>query len=246
MDWQGFQEHWDNSFARELGWLGCGSTPVPVADPTLLALDDELARELGLDPDHLRSPRRRRPRRERRRAGSEPIAQGYAGHQFGQLSPLLGDGRAHLLGEVVDARGRRRDIALKGSGRTPFSRGGDGRAVVGPVIREYLVSAFMHAVGGSRRRGRWPRWRPGRRSCASARCRAACSPGWQPRTCASARSCCSRRRARASSWSRPSSTPAPGTTPTWHRATRWRCSRRSSTGRRASSPAGCRSASSTA
>ena len=143
MEW-----HWDNTFVRELGWLGVRIDPAPVADPTLLALDDDLARELGLDPDHLRSPEGLAVLAGNAVApGSEPIAQGYAGHQFGQLSPLLGDGRAHLLGEVVDVHGRRRDIALKGSGRTPFSRGGDGRAVVGPVIREYLVSAFMHAVG---------------------------------------------------------------------------------------------------
>lgn len=148
MGWHAFEEHWDNTFVRELGWLGVRIDPAPVATPSLLALDDELARELGLDPDQLRTPEGLAVLAGNAVApGSEPIAQGYAGHQFGQLSPLLGDGRAHLLGEVVDTHGRRRDIALKGSGRTPFSRGGDGRAVVGPVIREYLVSAFMHATG---------------------------------------------------------------------------------------------------
>ncbi|NNG19890.1 YdiU family protein [Naumannella sp. ID2617S] len=139
---------WDNSFVRDLGWLGMRTDPVPVASPALLALDDELARELGLDPEWLRSADGVAVLAGNAVApGSEPIAQAYAGHQFGQLSPMLGDGRAHLLGELVDTSGRRRDVALKGSGRTPFSRGGDGRAVVGPVIREYLVSAFMHAVG---------------------------------------------------------------------------------------------------
>lgn len=148
MGWHAFEEHWDNTFVRELGWLGVRIDPAPVATPSLLAVDDELARELGLDPDQLRTPEGLAVLAGNAVApGSEPIAQGYAGHQFGQLSPLLGDGRAHLLGEVVDTHGRRRDIALKGSGRTPFSRGGDGRAVVGPVIREYLVSAFMHAAG---------------------------------------------------------------------------------------------------
>lgn len=138
----------DNTFVRDLGWLGVRIDPVPVEAPELLALNDELAVELGLDPDALRSPEGVAVLAGNAVAeGSEPIAQGYAGHQFGHLTPLLGDGRAHLLGEVVDVHGRRRDIALKGSGRTPFSRGGDGRAVVGPVLREYLVGEFMHAAG---------------------------------------------------------------------------------------------------
>lgn len=79
--------------------------------------------------------------------GADPVATAYAGHQFGQFVPRLGDGRAILLGEVIDRRGIRRDIQLKGSGRTPFSRGGDGRAALGPVLREYLVSEAMHALG---------------------------------------------------------------------------------------------------
>ncbi len=138
----------DNTFARELPWLGVRIDPVPVAEPELLALDDDLALELGLDPDHLRSDGGVAVLAGNAVApGSEPVAQAYAGHQFGHLSPLLGDGRAHLLGEVVDVHGRRRDLTLKGSGRTPFSRGGDGRAVVGPVLREYLVGASMHALG---------------------------------------------------------------------------------------------------
>lgn len=79
--------------------------------------------------------------------GAEPIAQAYAGHQFGGFSPQLGDGRAHLLGEVIDLGGVRRDIQLKGSGRTPFSRRGDGKSALGPVLREYIVSEAMHALG---------------------------------------------------------------------------------------------------
>ena len=79
--------------------------------------------------------------------GSAPIAQAYAGHQFGGFTPQLGDGRAILLGEIIDGSGRRRDLQLKGSGRTPFSRGGDGKAAVGPVLREYIVSEAMNALG---------------------------------------------------------------------------------------------------
>src|SRR5205823_12883647 len=79
--------------------------------------------------------------------GATPVAQAYAGHQFGGFVPQLGDGRALLLGEVIDRKGRRRDIAFKGSGRTPFARGGDGKAAVGPMLREVLVSEAMHALG---------------------------------------------------------------------------------------------------
>ena len=90
--------------------------------------------------------------------GAEPLAQAYAGHQFGGFSPQLGDGRALLLGEVIDRQGRRRDIAFKGSGRTPFARGGDGKAAVGPMLREVLIGEAMHALGipttaRARRRG---------------------------------------------------------------------------------------------
>src|SRR3954467_377636 len=79
--------------------------------------------------------------------GASPVAQAYAGHQFGHLSPRLGDGRALLLGEVLDTRGRRRDIHLKGSGRTPFARGGDGKAGVGPMLRGCVIGEAMHALG---------------------------------------------------------------------------------------------------
>jgi uncharacterized protein YdiU (UPF0061 family) len=122
--------------------------PTRVADPRLIQFNQALGAELGLDvhglgPDILAaifSGNMLLP-------GSQPIAMVYAGHQFGQFVPQLGDGRAILLGEVRDRLGRRRDIQLKGSGRTPYSRGGDGRAVVGPVLREYLVSEAMHALG---------------------------------------------------------------------------------------------------
>src|SRR4051794_311409 len=117
-------------------------------DPRLLVLNEPLATELGLDPAWLRSPDGVRllvgtdvP------AGATPVAQAYAGHQFGGYNPRLGDGRALLLGELVDADGHVRDLHLKGSGRTPFARGGDGLAVVGPMLREYLVSEAMHALG---------------------------------------------------------------------------------------------------
>jgi len=122
--------------------------PTPVAAPRLIKLNRPLAQHLGLDPDWLDSPEgieilagQRIP------DGAEPIAMAYAGHQFGHFVPQLGDGRAILLGEVIDADGVRRDIQLKGSGPTPFSRRGDGRAALGPVLREYIVSEAMVALG---------------------------------------------------------------------------------------------------
>ncbi len=138
----------DDSFARELVGLHEPWLPVPVADPSLLVLNEALAVELGLDVDALRSPAdlailagNAVPN------GVITVAQAYAGHQFGGYSPRLGDGRALLLGEFVAADGTRRDLHLKGSGRTPFARGGDGRAAVGPMLREYLMSEAMHALG---------------------------------------------------------------------------------------------------
>ena len=119
-----------------------------VPEPRLLVLNEPLAAELGFDPAALRGPEglhlltgNRLPE------GATPVAQAYAGHQFGWFTPRLGDGRAVLLGEVADAAGRLRDIHLKGSGRTPFARGGDGLAAVGPMLREYIVSEAMHALG---------------------------------------------------------------------------------------------------
>ena len=120
--------------------------PTPVTKPEAMLLNDNLAQELGLDPDWLSSPEALQIL-SGNQAVPDTIAMAYAGHQFGHLSPRLGDGRAHLLGELVTPTGQRVDIQLKGSGVTPYSRRGDGRAPLGPVLREYLVSEFMHAVG---------------------------------------------------------------------------------------------------
>src|SRR5499433_3833788 len=122
--------------------------PTPVVSPRLIKLNRPLAAHLGLDPDVLDSPEGAEILSGKRvPAGADPIAMAYAGHQFGHFVPQLGDGRAILLGEVIDKDGMRRDIQLKGSGRTPFSRRGDGRAALGPVLREYIVSEAMHALG---------------------------------------------------------------------------------------------------
>ncbi|MCB1511192.1 MAG: YdiU family protein, partial [Hyphomicrobiaceae bacterium] len=138
----------DNSFAREMEGFFVPWQGAQAPDPRVLLLNRGLAAELGVDPDKLdgksgaaylsgsESP-----------AGASPLAMAYAGHQFGGFSPQLGDGRALLVGEVVEPGGRRRDLHLKGSGRTPFSRGGDGKAALGPVLREYLFGEAMHALG---------------------------------------------------------------------------------------------------
>lgn len=138
----------DNSYARLGPGFFAPQRPTPVRVPRLIATNAALAQRLGIDPAWLAGPEG-----EAMAAGNlvppgaQPIAQAYAGHQFGGLSPQLGDGRAVLLGEVVAPDGARFDIQLKGSGPTPFSRRGDGRAWLGPVLREYLVSEFMHAAG---------------------------------------------------------------------------------------------------
>src|ERR1700730_3186576 len=122
--------------------------PTPVTSPRLIKLNRPLAVPLGLDPDRLDSPEGAEILAGKRIPdGADPIAMAYAGHQFGQFVPQLGDGRAILLGEAQGRGGMRRDIQLKGSGRTPYSRSGDGRAALGPVLREYLVSEAMHALG---------------------------------------------------------------------------------------------------
>ncbi len=138
----------DNSYARLPEQFYTKLPPTPVSSPSLIRLNAPLAIRLGLDPDALASeagisalagndvP-----------VGADPLAQVYAGHQFGGWSPRLGDGRAILLGEVVAPDGNRFDVQLKGSGPTPYSRMGDGRAWVGPVLREYIVSEAMHALG---------------------------------------------------------------------------------------------------
>ncbi len=138
----------DNSYARLPDRFFARQRPEPVARPALLALNRDLAAGLGLDPDALSAPEGLAMLAGNRLPdGAEPLAQAYAGHQFGGWVPQLGDGRAILLGEVVDRQGRRRDIQLKGAGPTPFSRSGDGRAWLGPVLREYLLSEAMHRLG---------------------------------------------------------------------------------------------------
>jgi serine/tyrosine/threonine adenylyltransferase len=138
----------DNTYARLPEHFYARVDPTPVAAPRLVKVNAELARELGIDTDALKSEHGVAVLAGNRVAvGAEPVAQAYAGHQFGYFVPRLGDGRAHLLGEVVGRDGVRYDVGLKGSGPTPFSRGGDGRAALGPVLREYIVSEAMAALG---------------------------------------------------------------------------------------------------
>ena len=138
----------ENSYARLPERFFRALPPTPVASPQLIRLNEALALELGLDPEMLKSSEavevfagNRVPE------GAEPLAMAYAGFQFGNWVPQLGDGRAILLGEVFGADGARRDVQLKGAGPTPFSRGGDGRAALGPVLREFIVSEGMAALG---------------------------------------------------------------------------------------------------
>ncbi len=138
----------DNSYARLPERFYQRVDPTPVAAPGLVRVNAPLARELGLDPSSLSSPEAAAIFAGNVIApGSEPLAMVYAGHQFGNFVPQLGDGRAILIGEVIDVHGARRDIHLKGAGRTRFSRNGDGRAALGPVLREYIVSEAMAALG---------------------------------------------------------------------------------------------------
>ncbi len=137
-----------NQFARELPELSLAWRAEEAPDPHVLALNEPLAVELGLDPAWLRSADGvRLLTGAAQPVGATPVAQCYAGHQFGGYNPRLGDGRALLLGELVDTGGRVRDLHLKGSGRTPFARGGDGLAAVGPMLREYVISEAMDALG---------------------------------------------------------------------------------------------------
>ena len=134
----------DNSYARLPGTMQVAVRPTPVEAPRLIKVNMALAAELGIDASRLTAgiaSGNALP------DGAAPLAQAYAGHQFGHFVPQLGDGRAILLGEIIDIHGKRRDIQLKGAGQTPFSRRGDGRAALGPVLREYLVSEAMHALG---------------------------------------------------------------------------------------------------
>ncbi|WP_315832916.1 protein adenylyltransferase SelO [Bradyrhizobium prioriisuperbiae] len=142
------QIQFDNSYATLPDRFFARVAPTPVAAPRLIKINRALAEQLRLDADWLASPEgvaflagQSVP------DGADPIATAYAGHQFGHFVPQLGDGRAILLGEVVDRDGQRRDLQLKGAGPTPFSRRGDGRAALGPVLREYIVSEAMAALG---------------------------------------------------------------------------------------------------
>ena len=138
----------DNSYAEQLDGFYVLWQATPAPKPTLVKLNRALAHELNLDAEALAG--------EAGAAifagnvtppGAKPLAQAYAGHQFGGFSPQLGDGRALLLGEMIDRNGQRRDLPFKGSGRTPFSRGGDGKAAIGPMLREYIIGEAMHALG---------------------------------------------------------------------------------------------------
>jgi uncharacterized protein YdiU (UPF0061 family) len=140
--------NFDNSYARLPEGFFAKVKPAKASAPEVLALNESLAAELGIDAKWLKSEAgidmlsgNALPE------GAASIASAYAGHQFGNFVPQLGDGRAMLIGEVIDTHGKRRDIQLKGSGITPFSRGGDGKAAIGPVLREYIVSEAMHALG---------------------------------------------------------------------------------------------------
>jgi serine/tyrosine/threonine adenylyltransferase len=138
----------EHRYAQELPALVVPWQAAVPPEPRLLYLNRALAQDLGLDLERLFgsdglawfSGQAAPP-------GAQPVAQAYSGHQFGNFSPRLGDGRALLLGELIDVQGRRRDVAMKGSGRTPFSRGGDGKAAVGPMLREVLIGEAMHALG---------------------------------------------------------------------------------------------------
>src|SRR5579875_199644 len=146
---QNMETSWnfDNSYARLPESFFTHLKPTPVRSPKLIIFNEPLATALELNVHSLQSDEgtsvfagNRIPE------GASPIAQAYAGHQFGHFT-MLGDGRALLLGEQLTTKGERFDIQLKGSGRTPYSRGGDGRAALGPMLREYIISEAMHALG---------------------------------------------------------------------------------------------------
>ena len=142
------QFNFDNSYARLPAVCYRRQSAVPVAAPTPIRVNRTLAANLGLDADWLESPEGTAALAGNAPLpGAEPLAAAYAGHQFGSFNPQLGDGRALLLGEIITPDGRRFDLQLKGSGPTPWSRGGDGRSPLGPVLREYIVSEAMAALG---------------------------------------------------------------------------------------------------
>ena len=137
----------DNTYARDLEGMYLRASPTPVRAPELIVFNAALADELGVAATESEAELVSMFSGNSIPVGAEPLAMAYAGHQFGHFVPQLGDGRALLLGEVMDRAGQRRDIQLKGAGPTPFSRRGDGRAALGPVMREYIVSEAMHALG---------------------------------------------------------------------------------------------------
>ena len=138
----------DNSYARLPESFYRRQPPIPVSEPRWIARNDALAQQLNIDTGWLASDEALQLLAGNATVtGTDPIATVYAGHQFGQYNPQLGDGRAVLLGELLDTKSRRVDMQLKGSGPTPYSRGGDGRSPMGPVIREYLLCEAMHALG---------------------------------------------------------------------------------------------------
>lgn len=137
----------DNSYLQLPKTFYTSQSPVPVRSPKLVVLNEALAASLGLNAEALRSEENTAVLAGNRIPdGASPLAQAYAGHQFGYFT-MLGDGRALLLGEQITPAGDRVDIQLKGSGRTPYSRSGDGRAALGPMLREYIISEAMHALG---------------------------------------------------------------------------------------------------
>lgn len=138
----------DNTYAALPPQMFTPQLPTPVQAPQMIAANSDLAATLGIDPSKVTGPAAAQVFAGNHIPdGAAPLAQAYAGHQFGHWNPQLGDGRAVLLGEVVGTDGVRRDIQLKGAGPTPYSRNGDGRAAIGPILREYLVSEAMHAMG---------------------------------------------------------------------------------------------------
>lgn len=137
----------DNTFAAEMDGFFLPAQAAPFPEPKLALLNEPLAQSLGLDVAQLQSQGAGIFSGQSLPEGATPLAQFYAGHQFGGFSPQLGDGRALLLGEFLDPEGQRYDLQLKGSGPTEFSRGGDGKASIGPMLREYVISEGMHALG---------------------------------------------------------------------------------------------------
>ena len=148
MNKEGGGFEFDNSFARTMEGFYVRAKAAKFPAPKIVLFNGPLARQLGVDAKNLNTPAGAEllcgnviPQ------GADPLSQAYAGHQFGGFSPRLGDGRAMLLGEIIDTSGQRQDLQLKGSGRTEFSRGGDGKAALGPVLREYIMGEAMHNLG---------------------------------------------------------------------------------------------------